>query len=145
VTNLAKIVKGKATTAVARSLSQVFGPQGLDVLYAHGQKETEPEKQLGNIVCWFGTIYENQAMLAFLDIAVVSRETGKVLVLIEIEENRASPKALMADAFTTLIGDHITFQGNQELKVGRWTRLVFWQRLRKWQRTSVTSNCYRKD
>jgi hypothetical protein len=63
-------------------------------------------------------------MLAFLDIAIVCRGTGRVLALIEIEESRASPKDLMADAFTTLIGDHVMFQGNRELKVGRWTRLV---------------------
>ena len=45
-------------------------------------------------------------------------------MLIEIEESSAPPKKLMADTLTTLIGDHITFQGRRELKVGSWTRLV---------------------
>jgi hypothetical protein len=118
------MIKGQWTTRVARKLSKKFSSRGLDVLYAHGQKVTDPEEQLGLIVCWFGSAYERRAFLAFLDIAVVSKDSNRVLALIEIEEGNATPKKLMADAFTTLIGDHITFKGKRELKVGRWTRLV---------------------
>jgi len=117
-------IKGEWTTNVARKLSRKYGSRGLDVLYSHGKKGTDPEKQLGNIVCWFGSVFERRAMLAYLDIAVVSQDTSRVLALVEIEESSATPKKLMADAFTTLIGDHITFQRKRELKVGRWTRLI---------------------
>ena len=123
-TSLATLIKGEWTTNVARKLSKTYSSRGLDVLYSHGKKGTDPEKQLGNIVCWFGSVFERRAMLAYLDIAVVSQDTSRVLALIEIEESSATPKKLMADAFTTLVGDHITFQGKRELEVGRWTRLI---------------------
>ena len=79
---------------------------------------------MGRIVCWFGSKDTRDSHLAFPDIAVVSQDSSRVLVLIEIEESSAPPKKLMADALTTLIGDHITFQGRRELKVGLWTRIV---------------------
>jgi hypothetical protein len=116
--------KGQLTTRVARKLSERYSSRGLDVLYAHGERGTDPEEQLGLIVCWFGSKDTRDSHLAFPDIAVVSQGSSRVLVLIEIEESSAPPKKLMADAVTTLIGDHITFQGKRELKVGRWTRLV---------------------
>jgi hypothetical protein len=121
---LVAMIKGQSTTRVARNLSERFSSRGIDVLYAHGQRGTDPEKQLGLIVCWFGSTYRRDAFLAFPDIAVISRDSDKALVLIEVEETSATPKKLMTDAFTTLIGDHITFQRTRELKLGRWTRLV---------------------
>lgn len=118
------MIQGQWTTKVARKLSERFGSRGLDVLYAHGQKGEDPEEQLGQIACWFGTKYESHAQLAFLDIAVVSKDSNRALLLVEIEERNAPPKKLIADALTTLVGDHIMFQGRRDLKVGPWTRLV---------------------
>ena len=118
------VKKGQLTTRVARKLSERYGSRGLDVLYAHGERGTDPEEQLGLIVCWFGSKDTRDSHLAFPDIAVVSQDSSRVLVLIEIEESSAPPKKLMGDALTTLIGDHITFQERRELKVGLWTRLV---------------------
>ncbi|MGD0549251.1 MAG: hypothetical protein ABSA81_01735 [Candidatus Bathyarchaeia archaeon] len=112
------------TTRIARKLSERYSSRPLDVLYSHGERGTDPEEQLGLIVCWFGSKDTRDSHLAFPDIAVVSQGSSRVLVLIEIEESSAPPKKLMADALTTLIGDHITFQGRRELKVGPWTRLV---------------------
>ena len=134
---LITMAKGEWTTNAARKLAEELRSRGLDVLYSHGQKGIDPEEQLGNIVCWFGSIFEKRAMLAYLDIAIVSQETNRVFALIEIEEGSATPKKLMADAFTTLIGDHIMFQGKRELNVGRWTRLIVLARADKMARGSL--------
>ena len=86
---------------------------------------------------WFGFVYRRDAWLAFLDIAVVSRDSENALVLVEIEEAIATPKKLMADVLTTLIGDHVTFQSKRELKVGSWTRLVVLSKARKTEARSI--------
>lgn len=86
---------------------------------------------------WFGSVYRRDAWLAFLDIAVVSRDSEKVLVLVEIEEAIATPKKLMADVLTTMIADHVTFQSKRELKVGSWTRLVVLSKARKTEARSI--------
>ena len=86
---------------------------------------------------WFGSVYRRDAWLAFLDIAVVSRDSEKALVLVEIEEAIATPKKLMADVLTTLRADHVTFQSKRELKVGSWTRLVVLSKARKTEARSI--------
>ena len=86
---------------------------------------------------WFGSVYRRDAWLAFLDIAVVSRDSENALVLVEIEEAIATPKKLMADVLTTLIADHVTFQSKRELKVGSWTRLVVLSKARKTEARSI--------
>lgn len=86
---------------------------------------------------WFGSVYRRDAWLAFLDIAVVSRDSEKALVLVEIEEAIATPEKLMADVLTTLIADHVTFQSKRELKVGSWTRLVVLSKARKTEARSI--------
>ncbi len=86
---------------------------------------------------WFGSVYRRDTWLAFLDIAVVSRDSEKALVLVEIEEAIATPKKLMADLLTTLIADHVTFQSKRELKVGSWTRLVVLSKARKTEARSI--------
>jgi len=59
-----------------------------------------------------------------LDIAVVLRETGKALVLVEIEESTDTPKVLLGDVLATLLGDRITFREGRNLEVGEWTALI---------------------
>jgi len=86
---------------------------------------------------WFGSIYRRDTWLAFLDIAVVSRDSENALVLVEIEEAIATPKKLTADVLTTLIADHVTFQSKRELKVGSWTRLVVLSKARKTEARSI--------
>ena len=86
---------------------------------------------------WFGSVYRRDAWLAFLDIVVVSRDSEKALVLVEIEEAIATPEKLMTDVLTTLIGDHVTFQSKRELKVGSWTRLVVLSKARKTEARSI--------
>ena len=55
---------------------------------------------------------------------MVRQESGEAVALIEIEESSATPKVLLGDAFATLLGDHITFQGKHALKKGKWTTLI---------------------
>jgi hypothetical protein len=47
------------------------------------------------VVGHFGKEYKSGALLAFLDIAVVSQDTDKVIALIEIEETTDKPKVLL--------------------------------------------------
>ena len=115
---------GELAARMARKLSPKPEFRGYDVLFDHGDKEIDPPDKVGRIVSWFGSEYKRDARLAFLDIAVVSRDSGKVFALIEIEESTSKPKVLLGDVLATLLGDKITFQGKRDLKVGRWTKLI---------------------
>lgn len=115
---------GTLTTSVARVLQQEFDLKGFDVLHAHGQKGIDPPDKLGKLRSWFGSTFKSDAALADLDIAVVARDTGKVYMLIEIEETTDKPKVILGDILATLLGHSITFQGKRNLHVGNWTTFV---------------------
>ena len=115
---------GALTAHVARSLAGSLSDRPVDVLFDHGEQGVDPPQCLGEIVSWYGTHYGATACLALLDIAVVRQESDQAVALIEIEESAAPPKVLLGDAFATLLGDHITFQGNHALEVGKWTTLI---------------------
>jgi hypothetical protein len=115
---------GEKTGWVARKLAQALEPQGFDVLFDHGDSSLDSPDKLGEIVAWFGPQYNKKARLAVLDIAVVSRDTGKVLALVEIEESGATPKTLLGDVFATLLGESFMFQGQRELDVDDKTVLI---------------------
>ena len=115
---------GALTAHVARALSQSLSDRPVDVLFDHGEKGVDPPQCLGEIASWYGSHYGATACLALLDIAVVRQESDQVVALIEIEESSATPKVLLGDAFATLLGDHITFQGKHALEVGKWTTLI---------------------
>ena len=115
---------GELTARMARKLSPKPEFRGYDVLFDHGDKEIDLPDKVGRIVSWFGSEYKRDARLAFLDIAVVSRDSDRVFALIEIEESTSKPKVLLGDVLATLLGDKITFQGKRDLKVGRWTKLI---------------------
>jgi hypothetical protein len=60
-----------------------------------------------------------------LDIAIY-RRVGKsraAVVLIELEESKLTPKVLLGDIFSTLLGRSITSK-RVPLRVGRWTTLI---------------------
>jgi len=115
---------GALTAEVARYLTEHLEPHCFDVLYDHGEISDDSVSQVGRIASWFGTEYKSVALLAFLDIAIVSKNTGEVVVLIEIEETTDKPKVLLGDVLATLLGDRITFQGKRDLDVGYWTTLL---------------------
>jgi hypothetical protein len=58
--------------------------------------------------------YGWKAELSQLDIAIVEKNSDKVLALIEIEETNDNPKTFMGDLFGVFLGDHIRFQGERE-------------------------------
>lgn len=124
---------GALTARVARNLADHLGPHGSDVLYDHGETTNDLVGKVGRIVSWFGPEYKSGALLAFLDIAVVSKDTGKLVVLIEIEETSDKPKVLLGDALATLLGDRVTFQGKRQLEVGFWTTLLVFGKTNKRQ------------
>ena len=118
------MIKGKLTAQIGRLLSKKLEGRRLDVLFDHGRRETDPPENLGRIVSWFGEKYEPDALLAFLDIAIVQHSSEKVFWLIEIEESTDNPKVVLGDVLATLLGHRITFQGNRPLNVGPWTKLL---------------------
>lgn len=115
---------GTLTTRAARALATEFDPDGFDVLYGHGRSLADPADRLGKLKSWFGRKYQSDAILADLDLPVVSRQSGKAYALIEIEETTDKPKVLLGDILATLLGSRITFQGKRRLQVGAWTILI---------------------
>ena len=61
---------------------------------------------------------------------VVEKATGRVVVLIEIEETTDTPKTFLGDIFGLLMGRSITFRGKSNIgkssdrKIGNWTTLI---------------------
>jgi hypothetical protein len=115
---------GELTARAARELEQRIQDPGFDILFDHGDLNIDPPDRVGNISSWFGPKYSAKSQLALLDIAVVDDQEDRALVLIEIEETSSNPKVAIGDAFGTILGDHITFQGRRPLLVGDWTLLV---------------------
>jgi hypothetical protein len=115
---------GEYTARAARLLIQRLPAEQYDILFDHGQTGIDSSEQLGRITVWYGSAYTSQARLAFLDIAVLERETDRVRVLIEIEESTSKPKVIIGDAVAVLLGEQITFQSTRHLKVGPWTTLL---------------------
>ena len=118
------MANGELTARVARELSRRIPYSGFDVLFDHGNTSIDPPDRVGNISSWFGKQYSSKSQLALLDIAVVDRNDDRAIILVEIEESSSNPKVVISDAFGTLFGDHITFQGKRPLYVGDFTTLV---------------------
>jgi hypothetical protein len=115
---------GELTTALARHLTTFLKSEGFEILYDHGDTSQDTTGQIGRIVSWFGPEYKSETRLAFLDIAIVSKDMGNAVALIEIEETTDKPKVIIGDVLATLLGDRITFKGERTLDVGPWTTLI---------------------
>jgi hypothetical protein len=115
---------GEYTARAARILTQRLPAEQYEILFDHGQTGIDSSEQLGRITVWYGSTYTRQARLAFLDIALLERETDRVRVLVEIEESTSKPKVIIGDAVAVLLGEHVTFQSTRHLKVGPWTILL---------------------
>ena len=114
-------MSGELTARIAEKISADWENRGYDVLYDHGKKGNN---KVGKIVSWFGDEYKREAELSQIDIAIVMKDSGKIFALIEIEETTDTPKTFLGDVFGTLIGEHITFGGNQNLTVDENTILI---------------------
>ena len=115
---------GILTARLGHQLAQTLDTHGMEVLYDHGWPEHSDTDQIGRITAWFRPDYHLGSLLAFVDLAVVARESGKALALVEIEETTDKPKVLLGDVVATLLGDGIKFQGKQDLLIGPWTTLL---------------------
>lgn len=127
---------GPLTAKMARLLSVWLEEHRFEVLCVCGHRgnETPLPENLGHIVSWFGHNYNRDSRLALLDIAVISGT--KALALVEIEESSDEPKTLIGDLFATLMGDHISYRG-QELEVGAFTTLIVLGRNKRGQSDSA--------
>ena len=112
---------GAMTAKIGDFLDATLKPKGYDVYYDHGKTKAN----VGKIVSWFGDARGPQRTteLSQLDIAVIEPKSGHVVLLAEIEEMNDTPKGLIADAFSTLMADKVTFR-RQVLDVGAWTTLL---------------------
>ena len=86
---------GKMTSILGKALSEHYSLKGYDVLYDHGIKS----ENVGKIVSWFGGQYNRESELGQLDVAVLEKDSNKVIALIEIEETNDRPKTLLGDIF----------------------------------------------
>ncbi len=96
---------GKLTSRMAKLISTIWEPRGYDVLRHHNSNGDKTN--VGKIVSWFGEKYRTGAKLSEVDIAVVRKDSDRILALIEIEDGEEKPKKLISDIFGTLMGDHI--------------------------------------
>jgi hypothetical protein len=97
---------GQLTAEVAERLAAYYGKKGYKVIHDHGPKKED----VGHIVSWLGEVEKRAEELSQLDIAIIKRDPGDLYALIEIEEERASPKKLLGDVFATLLCDHVSFE-----------------------------------
>lgn len=112
------------TAKTAHHLRQNVIPDGYTVLFDHGDLSKDSLDHVGEISSWYGENFAASSRLALLDIGIVEAETNRAVALIEIEETNSTPKVILGDAFGTLLGDHITFQGKRSLVVGEFTTLI---------------------
>ena len=94
------------------------------VFYDHGNRQENP-----NVVAikgFFGDKVTNRNRLTDADVLVV-KDDKEVVLLIEIEESRMSPKKLLGDIFGTLLCNHFAVtkeNGNQYFRVSGKTVLI---------------------
>jgi len=112
---------GALTAKIGDFLGISLNPNGYDVFHDHGKQKAN----VGKIVSWFGDAERPQRTteLSQLDIAIIERKSGHVVLLAEIEETNDTPKGLIADAYATLMADKVTFR-RKPLDVGVWTTLL---------------------
>ncbi len=119
-----KVLKtyGQLTAKVAQNITPAMRKKGYEVIHDHGS----PSDSIGKIVSWYGKgeKCERETELSQLDVAIVEPNSGKAVVLIEIEETNDKPKVLLGDTLCVLMGDHICFRGRRQILVDNETTLV---------------------
>jgi len=104
---------GANTIEIAKKLTEQFKKdpkryKDVEVYYDHGSSKNDN-------VCAptvnIGRRYGNDATLGATDIVVVS--DSKVLIAVEIEESGVSPKRIIGDIFSLVLGDRIKIKKKQ--------------------------------
>jgi hypothetical protein len=111
---------GQLTSAVAKSIKKELNEKGYDVYYDH-KKEDE---FTGTIAVSIKEMLGREKEISQLDIAVVERDSNKVIALIEIEETTDNPKKLIGDIFAVLMGNSIYRPRGEKMDVREWTTLI---------------------
>jgi hypothetical protein len=110
---------GKMTVKAAETLLGYYEKR-YDVFYDHDSTK----EIVGKIVSWFGDKYNRESELSQLDIAIIEKGSDKALALIEIEETSDSPKTFLGNVLGVLLGDRISFRGERNFSVGKYTTLI---------------------
>jgi hypothetical protein len=115
---------GRLTSETAQAITIEMNKRGFDVYYDHG----DPSNPfVGTIPVSTEEELTSKNQISQLDIVVVERDINKnkAIALIEIEETTDTPKTLIGDIFTTLMGDSVHLPGRRnKAKVGNWTTLI---------------------
>jgi hypothetical protein len=113
---------GPLTSAAAKSITEEMNKRGFDVYYDHG----DPSNPfVGTIPVSTEKELSSKNQISQLDIAVMEMNTHRAIALIEIEETTDTPKTLIGDIFTTLMGDSVHLPGRKKIpEVGEWTTLI---------------------
>ncbi len=107
---------GKITVQIGKDLEEMFKKSKYKVFYDHG-------KDTGKIQSHFDKNSKLSATyLSAVDIMIM--QENKILYLIEIEEETASPKKLIGDAMATLLGDYIRLASGDQYNVTNKTELL---------------------
>jgi len=111
---------GQLTSAVARSITGEMNKKGYDVYYDHDKAG----EFVGTIAVTIEEKLSREKEISQLDIAVVKRNSNKVIALIEIEETTDNPKTLIGDIFAVLMGNSIYRPRREKMDVREWTTLI---------------------
>ena len=106
---------GEATAKIAENLQF----EGYNVFSDHGTAS----EYVGKIVSTLEKDYSRKDELSQLDIAIVEKNSDKVVVLLEIEETSDKPKTILGDIFSILFGEYICFRG-KDFRIGDFTTLI---------------------
>jgi len=107
--------RGEITAKIAGNLQF----EGYDVFSDHGTAS----EYVGKIVSTLEKDYSRKDELSQLDIAIVEKNSDKVVALVEIEETSDRPKAILGAIFSVLLGEYICFK-EKDLRVGDFTTLI---------------------
>jgi hypothetical protein len=102
--------QGELTAELGKSLQKDFGGNNYSVYYDHGKAGAEG---VGAISAYYGPKLTRDSKLAEIDIAVLDRK-GKIILLVEVEENDDRPKTVIGDAMSTLFADRIAFKSKEQ-------------------------------
>ena len=108
---------GQLTARMAHEVGPFWEELGCYILYDH-------DPSGGKIVSWFGkSPYGRNTQLSHIDIAIIEKNSERVLALIEIEETTDKPKTLLGDVFGVLMGDGVSYGNEHPLIVDDHTAL----------------------
>ncbi len=105
---------GKVTAYLGEKLAEKY-PVGEKVcaFYDHGKPD---DPAVGAIRPYLrGFPFDNQSVLADIDIMIV--ENKRAVILIEIEETAANPKQIMGDVFAPFFAESVRFKKSAEYRL----------------------------